>query len=254
MAIRREDASSELQNFQIGSSWVPETPSKPGSTNQQPIYTNWQETHRVNSVAVANAPRPRTITEDFLQEFDSWQAAISANSRKDTDLSFGGLLALPEARGNPAATENALTNHNFAASSNSSGCFRPQVEGDQFSISYGSHSQQDQGNLIVASGSSVPSCLFDLNLPPDLFDLNSPPEMIADLGMSGSSQFEHITPQKNNKAEYRLEESATMDLSVGKVPANKEKEDATGGVINLHKKEKSSTQLQENHKPDKGGF
>ncbi|KAL8526264.1 hypothetical protein ACS0TY_015476 [Phlomoides rotata] len=249
MAIRREDASSELQNFQIGSSWVPETPAKPGSTNQQPIYTNWQETHRVNSVAVANAPRPRTITEDFLQEFDSWQAAISANSRKDSsiydsNLSFGSLLALAEAGGNPAAIENALTNHNFAASSNSSGCFRPQVEGGHFSIRYGSHSQQDQGNLFVTSGSSVP-CLFDLN---------SPPKMIADLGMSGSSQFEPITPQKNNKAEYRLEESATKDLSVDEVPANKEKEDATGGVIDLHKKEKSSTQLQENHKPDKGGI
>lgn len=77
--------------------------------------------------------------------------------------------------------------------------------------------------------------------------------MIADLGMSASSQFEHITPQKNNKAEYRLEEPATKDLSVDELPANKGKENAIG-VIDLHEKEQSSTQLQENHKLDKGGI
>lgn len=180
MAIRREDASSELQNSQISSSWIPETPAKPGSTNQQPICTNWQETHRVNSVAEANVPEPRT-TEDFLQEFDSWQAGSAANSMKDsciydtfpindaTKLSFGSLLALAE-RGKQTAIENALANHNFVASSSPSYWFGPQIEGGQFSINYGNHSQQDQANLFVSNfvaskyticfGFLISSCIY----------------------------------------------------------------------------------------------
>lgn len=89
--------------------------------------------------------------------------------------------------------------------------------------------------------------------------------MITDAALSQSTslQFAPITPEKTGKPDY-MQESVTKDLSVDGKNAQEDGITTNGGMDLRDNKEKShliteqlcaatSTQLQENYKPDKGG-
>ncbi|EYU35128.1 hypothetical protein MIMGU_mgv1a000089mg [Erythranthe guttata] len=287
MAVRSEEESSELKDVQIGCSWIPTTPAKPNSTNQQPICGEWLENHlaRPNSTnlsesemlngeslqtqsqtsaACYNSPAHVSrdeavkshLSSDYLSEFDTWQASKSTSSHVYVDnaraydkfpvndmdkwpaMSFSNLLALADSAGNKGPAHNVPATSTYA----STPLFHPEIEDG-------------------SSAASRPS-----------FNLNSPPRSntnIAALSKSASSRFAPITPGKNSKAEHR-QDSNFIDLSVDELPAGKNSQEnkttMCGGMELRKKKEKShlvveqlceddntSTQLQENHKPDKEG-
>lgn len=98
-------------------------------------------------------------------------------------------------------------------------------------------------------------------------DLNAPPRTTitdAALRKSTPDQFEPITPEKVNRGQYQ-QEYAMKHSSIEEAPTGGKNEITRDGVMQQHeKKNKShlvddqlcevmSTQLQENHKPDKGG-
>lgn len=96
-------------------------------------------------------------------------------------------------------------------------------------------------------------------------DLNSPPKTItsADSRKTTQYQFEPITPDKTNGVGQH--ESATKNSSTDEAPTGEKSEITRNEITQLHEKkaqpplvndqlcEVTSTQLQENHKPDKGG-
>ncbi|KAI3471982.1 hypothetical protein Pfo_028670 [Paulownia fortunei] len=268
MAARREDTAPELKDFQIGSN-------------------NWETGEATNSMFAQKTYPISTLGKQVRLPTPMFMETIFTHttkfSIKDTDkwtnMSFGNLLALAHAVGNKSRgsrectyayrfgcykqhfcsqfspqiegsqIENALRHTDFVATSSTSApCFHPQIEGSQFTMSFGNSTLQDLSLL---------GAKFDAELQiPN-----------AVLSKSTSSQFEPITPEKTNKAEYR-QESAMKDLSIVEVPAGEDAQEnriTRDGVMELHeKKEKShlvidqlcaatSTQLQENYKPDKGG-
>ncbi|KAK6140001.1 hypothetical protein DH2020_026217 [Rehmannia glutinosa] len=247
--------------------------SPPDLANVSRVSSNWPAGDAANFY----------FSGDYLSDFDTWQAGQASNSHvyglrtsdklftkdadKCTNMSFASLLALAhEGR----QFENVRRHSDSVGTSCSSAPrFHPQIEGSQFTVSYGSSGLHDLDNLlgakydanVLTDGSSIPSRPF--------FDLNSLPRTITDAALSKktSFQFEPITPEKTNKAEY-VQESPMKDLSTNEVTTRKDAKEnkITGdGVTEDHeKREKShmiidqlcaatSTQLQENHKPDKGG-
>ncbi|KAL3825806.1 hypothetical protein ACJIZ3_021835 [Penstemon smallii] len=214
------------------------------------------------------------VYRDTLCNFDTWQTGKAADSNvygedfcindkftmNDAEsmpnMSFGNLLALAQT-GNPAETS-----------------FRHHFESSPTTINFG-NSSTDLDNLlgerfqselyrmpgIQNGGSSIPSRPF--------FDLNSPPKTItnAALGKSKPSQFEPITPEMANKVEHE-QQSTMQGLSRDDAATAKDaKENAmTGDNVKGHNENKeqsqqvndqlcatTSTQLQENHLPDKAG-
>nr|AVP26967.1 DEMETER-like DNA glycosylase [Salvia miltiorrhiza] len=207
-----------------------------------------------------------------------------------SNVTFGSLLEA--AMGKKAETENALTQNSFATSSSaSSSCFHPQVdhgfledpldrrrvstpyfhprvEGRQFTMSSGNASLQDQHAMLGANFDAegrISNTVIDRSSIPSrhLLDLNSPPRVITDAALRNTvCQFEPITPEKTNRGDQQ--ESAMKHSSIDEAHTG-EKNITRDGVMRLHEKEKSplvndqlsevtSTELQENHKPDKGGM
>ncbi|KAH6806081.1 HhH-GPD base excision DNA repair family protein [Perilla frutescens var. frutescens] len=170
--------------------------------------------------------------------------------------------------------EDPLERTGFAAdpSTISAPYFHPQIEGSQFTMSSGNSSLQDHRNMLGANfdaevGMPTNTVTDRSSIPARHFlDLNSPPKAITDatLRKSAPYQFEPITPEKTNRGEYQ-QEPAMKHSSIDAAPTGEKNEISRDGVMQLHeKKEKShlvsdqlsevtSTQLQENHKPDKGG-
>ncbi|PIN10260.1 Uracil-DNA glycosylase [Handroanthus impetiginosus] len=234
----------------------------------------------------ADEAKKSDVSGDNLYNFDTWHEVevvnpyvygedSSADNKfpKLSNMSFQNLLALAHAGGNRVAVDNALTHTDFVATSSTSvPCFHPQIGGCQHTMSFRNSPLQD---LVSSPGAKFDTELNMQNIRMDrssipsrpIFDLNSSPRTITDAASSKSiSSFEPITPEKTNKAEHR-QDSGTKELSID-VPAKKhtqENQITKDGVLELHEtKEKShlvtdqlcaatSTQLQENHKPDKGG-
>ncbi|CAA2959958.1 ROS1-like isoform X1 [Olea europaea subsp. europaea] len=80
MDDKQQGLISELKDFQMGCSWVPPTPAKPGLTTQQPICTEWQDNQafqanwlesrkfsQVNQIGQAEFDLTR-VSEGFMQE------------------------------------------------------------------------------------------------------------------------------------------------------------------------------------------
>ncbi|KAG8376666.1 hypothetical protein BUALT_Bualt09G0087500 [Buddleja alternifolia] len=311
MANRREDS----KNLQIGCSWIPTTPAKPGSAEEQlictnrqeklPIETNWVERQRyapVNHVTRANLSESGKFPTDFLIGGEAatshvrgdnlsgpytWQAGngssshvygedlniydklLSKDAEKWSNMSFGSLLALAHV-GNTGNVENVVTQTDFVGTSNTfAPRFDTQIEGNQFTMSFGNSLHDVDGFLGAEFGAglyNMPDTRMgnrsSLPYRPS-FDLNSAPRTITDAAMykNTSSHFEPITPEKTNKAEYR-QGSDIQDLRIDEVPAAKDAKEnkiSRNDVEGLHEKKEQSQiatdqlQLEENHKPDKGG-
>ncbi|KAH6825331.1 hypothetical protein C2S53_009935 [Perilla frutescens var. hirtella] len=170
--------------------------------------------------------------------------------------------------------EDPLARTGFAAdpSTISAPYFHSQVEGSQFEMSSGNSSLQDHRNMLGANFDA------EMGMPTNtatdrsstsarhFLDLNSPPKAITDATLRKSTpyQFEPITPEKTNRGEYQ-QKPAMKHSSIDEAPTGEKNEISRDEVMQLHeKKEKfhlvsdqlsevTSTQLQENHKPDKGG-
>ncbi|KAK6140085.1 hypothetical protein DH2020_026083 [Rehmannia glutinosa] len=261
MAASGEDSVPELKDFQIGCSWIPTTPAKPNSTAQQPICRNWQVNNpgQANWVETERYSPPNQVTQanlcesgrlpgdyvqktqcqtapacysppdlanvsrvssnwpagdaanfyfsgDYLSDFDTWQAGQASNSHV-YGLRTSDKLFTKDA--------DKCTNMSFAS------LLALAHEGSQFTVSYGSSGLHDLDNLLGAK--------YDANVLTD-----------AALSKKTSFQFEPITPEKTNKAEY-VQESPMKDLSTNEVTTRKDA------------KENKITGDGENHKPDKGG-
>ncbi|GFQ00096.1 protein ros1 [Phtheirospermum japonicum] len=218
-----------------------------------------------NSPADLNNVSRRTNSNNWLLEenlscFDTWQASQPANSRVYGDvlrtpdkftikeMSFQTLLALADARGNQAAIENELTD-----TSN----FYPPVGCSQFTMSYGNSRPQGPVNLLGTfdAGLDIASILPGVSSSTPArpsFDLNSLPRTTtatthAAFGRNTPFQFEPVTPQKPNKGE-----SPTGKIAGDGVMELRQRNEKSHLVID-QSSTATSTQLQESHKPDKGG-
>lgn len=111
--------------------------------------------------------------------------------------------------------------------------------------------------LFYPTDSSMPTMHF--------LDLNAPPGTIIDTALRKStSQFEPVTPEKINRGEYQ-QECSMKHSSIAEAPPGEKNEMTRHVEMMQHDQEKRShligdqlcevmsTQLQENHKPDKGG-
>ncbi|KAL0374941.1 UNVERIFIED_CONTAM: hypothetical protein Sradi_3409800 [Sesamum radiatum] len=250
-------------------------------------FDTWHEAEAGNSHVCGDDSR--TNDKLFVQDMDKWtnmsfgnllalahvvgnKAAVEkalTNTDSVATSSTSAPYFHPQTEG--CQLENALTHTDFVATSSTwTPCF-PQIESRQFTLSFGNSSLQDLDSLLGANfetelnipnvpkdGSSIPSRPF--------FDLNSPPRTVTDafLSKNTSSRFEPITPEKTTRAEHR-QESSIQDLSIDELPAGtnaQENKITRGEVMECNKKSQlvndqlcaaTSTQLQENHKPDKGG-
>ncbi|KAL2250730.1 UNVERIFIED_CONTAM: Protein ROS1A [Sesamum indicum] len=250
-------------------------------------FDTWREAEAANShVCVDDL---HTNDKLFVQDMDKWtnmsfgnllalahvvgnKAAVEkalTNTDSVATSSISAPYFHPQTEG--CQLENALTHTDFVATSSTWTPSFPQIESRQFTLSFGNSSLQDLDSLLGANfeaelnipnvpkdGSSIPSRQF--------FDLNSPPRTVRDafLSKNTSSHFEPITPEKTTRAEHR-QESSIQDLSIDELPAGKDAQEnkiTRDGVMEHNKKFQlvndqlcaaTSTQLQENHKPDKGG-
>ncbi|KAG8374157.1 hypothetical protein BUALT_Bualt11G0101600 [Buddleja alternifolia] len=265
-----EDFLQEAQSQRLSSSFGLQNPYNSSNSD----FNTWQRGESSDS----------HIHGDNLH---TWQACEAANSRvngedlsiynefsihdadKWTNMSFGSLLALAHGLGSTTIENVDVQSDFIATASTSLPNFRPQIEGSLSKKSTGSTfppyiesllgTKSNMGfnnapDILTADGSSIPLRPF--------FDLNTP---LTDASSSKSilSQFEPITPEKTNKKEYMR-----ADLSIDEVPAAKDKQENNieqDEVKELQEENKksqlvanqlnatTSTQLQENHKPDKGG-
>ncbi|CAN4117212.1 unnamed protein product [Withania somnifera] len=203
MAGREGRLIPQGDDFQVGTSWFPMTPAKPGLPPIHGYRKENQPAVQVNGVASQRISQGQDLSQvnqielrDFWQEpqaqragFDAWEAAAGTESQMydnnirmcnivatdDVDewnnASFGHLLALAHAAGSTAVTENANAETNFTLN----GSFNSLV------------SSQD------ADGSSICS-----GFP---FNLNSPTRMTDEVFSSNNPfQLKPITPaQIKNK-------------------------------------------------------
>ncbi|CAK9170746.1 unnamed protein product, partial [Ilex paraguariensis] len=289
MDVGRESSIPQIRHFQIEGSWIPATPVKKPSTEEpQPICTdrhenqpNWLEKQRFSLEnqqgqagwrrleRFSNGFSPETETREvaaccdstnfieFNGGLDYREAALDAKTRiygdnvnicnkffmnsvdQYNDLRFGDLLALADGK----ATAGIKVN---TTSSSLISNFNSQIEDNQFkagtanpilgneSLSGGSNFPlySDGANIKYHGGSvpSQPSC-----------HLNSPPRTAADAVMSRniSSQFAPITPDQAKRQKVEVDE------------LHQEKEQSQ--LLDDQLCAAVSTQLQDNHNPDKGG-
>ncbi|KAL0338577.1 UNVERIFIED_CONTAM: Transcriptional activator DEMETER [Sesamum angustifolium] len=269
-------------NWQAG-----EATNSHGCRDNLSTFDTWHEAEAANSHVCGDDLR--TNDKLFVQDMDKWtnmsfgnllalahvvgnKAAVEkalTNTDSVATSSTSAPYFHPQTEG--CQLENALTHTDFVATSSTrTPCF-PQIESRQFTLSFGNSSLQDLDSLLGANfeaelnipnvpkdGSSIPSRPF--------FDLNSPPRTVTDafLSKTTSSRFEPITPEKTTRAEHR-QESSIQGLSIDELPAGKDAQEnkiTRGGVMERNEKSQlvndqlcaaTSTQLQENHKPDKGG-
>ncbi|XP_075490248.1 DNA glycosylase/AP lyase ROS1-like isoform X3 [Primulina tabacum] len=240
-------------------------------------FTTWQASEatiarpRVDDVCGFNFCQPHNAVNSHFYEEDLCKySGISVKDAGKWTTPFGNLLA-------PAkiVADNAVSQNYFMATSLSAPYFDPQIEGKYFKMSAGNTSVGDLDNQheakVVAESNSMPDTLKDGTSSPSriLFDLNSSPIMIKDTSFINrkSGQFEPITPEKTNKAEY-MQKYVVLDSNIDELPVEKDSQEnkiSNDEVRQLRKKVKNSkldvdrlcattsTQLQENHKPDKGG-
>ncbi|CAI9778950.1 unnamed protein product [Fraxinus pennsylvanica] len=302
---------SDLKDFQMGCSWIPLTPAKPGLTRRQPICTEWQDNQAfqanwlesgkfspVNEIDQAEFDLTR-VSEGFLQEppssysaaccdstnvvnihggFDIQEASVAGFQANKDDLSFykfindedmrsnvsfGELLARAHAAGTTAA-ENACSETAYNATNSS---FVPnfctKIDGRQYTITSENSSLGNNSMPNISTGGCCTHSMpfFDLNLP-SIMTEESLREVV-------SSQFAPITPEKTTRVDDR-QQLGMPNLSVNEMLGIKDvqlKETSIKRVelegIHQNKEqsqlvvdqlcETMSTQLEENHKPDKGG-
>lgn len=150
--------------------------------------------------------------------------------------------------------------------------FHPQAESSQLTMSSGNSFLQDQHTMLRADFDAevvMPNTVSDRSSisARHFLDLNAPPRTtITDAALRKSTpyQFEPITPEKVNRGQYQ-QEYAMKHSSIEEAPTGGKNEITRDGVMQQHEKknkshlvddqlcEVTSTQLQENHKPDKGG-
>ncbi|KAL2487223.1 Protein ROS1 [Abeliophyllum distichum] len=194
-----------------------------------------------------------------------------------SSVSFGELLALADAAGATVASENATAQTAFNAKSSSfMPNFHTKIDGRQCTLTSENSSLV---NLDAFLGTNFPvECNNIQNIHNDgsyvrfrpFLDLNFP-SRTADATFSEvvSSQFAPITPEKTTRTDGR-QASATPNLSTGEVLGTEDVQQNEIAIKQvelegfLQKKEQSqlvvdqlcetmSAQLEENHKPDKGG-
>ncbi|XP_073317161.1 DNA glycosylase/AP lyase ROS1-like isoform X2 [Primulina huaijiensis] len=241
-------------------------------------FTTWQASEAtisrpcVDDVCGFNFCQPHNAVNSHFYEEDLCKyRGISVKDAGKWTTPFGNLLA-------PAkiVADNAVSQNYFMATrSLSAPFFDPQIEGKYFKMRAGNTSVGDLDNLLgaefVAESNSMPDTLKDGTSSPSriLFDLNSSPIIIKDTSFinSKSGQFEPITPEKTNKVEC-MQKYVVLDSNIDEEPVEKDSQEnkiSSDEVRQLRKKVKNSkldvdrfcvttsTQLQENHKPDKGG-
>ncbi|CAA3014678.1 ROS1-like isoform X1 [Olea europaea subsp. europaea] len=312
---KQQGLISELKDFQMGCSWAPPTPVKPGLTRPQPICTEWQDNQAfqanrlqsqkfslVNRIGQAEFD-PTRVSEAFLREalthiaaycdstnavsvrgdFDIPGASVDKFQVNRNDLctykfisdedmrsnvSFRKLLARAHATGTTAA-ENASLQTAFNTTKNSFvPIFHTKIDGRQYTITSENNSlvnsAVESNNIpnITTGGSCVNSMpFFDLNLPSITEDATS--IEVA------SSQFALITPEKTIREDDRqqlsmpnlsineklgIKDVQHKETSIKRVELegfhqNKEQPQLVADLLY----ETMSTQLEENHKPDKEG-
>ncbi|KAL3628366.1 hypothetical protein CASFOL_027412 [Castilleja foliolosa] len=330
MAARGEGAPPELEDVQIGCSWIPATPVKPVTTAQQPICENRQindpsqnwvesglhipfnpvtqtyscerrksqspgdynstttqhlicEKWLINNLSQSNRVEPAPLNpvtqapgdyvqtapacyyspanlnnvsgrvdsnnwllEENLSSFDTWQTSQPVNSHvygdvlrtpinedKLNNMSFQNLFALADAGGSKSVLENELTDtSNFRPFTMSYGNSRPHFDAEDIaSVLSG----------VISSAPTRPS-----------FDLNSLPRTTTTTAQAAFSknmpfQLEPVTPQKPSEGESpkgTIVEDGVMELCQRKEKTHLMVDQASTAT---------SSQLQESHKPDKGG-
>ncbi|KAL3642660.1 hypothetical protein CASFOL_013475 [Castilleja foliolosa] len=224
-------------------------------------YNSPADLNNVSSRANSN----NWLLEENLSSFDTWQASQPARvygdvlrthdkfPMKDVDelanMPFQTLLALADAGGDQATIANELRD---------TSSLRPSTRCSQFTMSYGNLGPQGPVNMFGAfdAGLDTASVLSGVSsstpAKPSL-DLNSLPKTTtttthAAFSRNISFQLEPVTPQKpNNKGESPT--GKIIDDGVMELRQRKEK---THLIID-QSSAATSTQLQESHKPDKGG-
>ncbi|XP_073157361.1 DNA glycosylase/AP lyase ROS1 isoform X2 [Henckelia pumila] len=207
-------------------------------------FTTWQAGEAtisgpcVDDVCGFKFCQPHNAVNSHFYEVDL-HSGISVKDAAKWNTPFDYLLA-PTNVADTSMADNAVSHNDFMATrSLSASNSYPHIE----------------------DGTSSPSRI--------LFDLNSSPMTIKDTSFinSKSGQFEPITPEKTNKGEY-MQESVVLDSNTDEVPVEKDSQEnkiSRDEVRQLRKRVKNSkldvdwfydttsTQLQENHKPDKEG-
>ncbi|KAG6433949.1 hypothetical protein SASPL_105568 [Salvia splendens] len=200
--------------------------------------------------------------------FGSLMKVIGENTEKGNAFKQSNFVTSSSAFFNPQF-DHSLLEEPLDRSGVSTSSFHPGVEGRQFTMSSGSTSMQDQHTMLGANFDAewrIVNTVTDSHSIPsrNLLDLNSPPRMITDAAMRKSTlcQFAPITPEKANRDGQQ--ESAIKHPTIDEAPMG-ENDIIREGVMRLHEKgmsplvndqlsEVTSTELQENHKPDKGGM
>lgn len=138
MSVRREDAASEPDELQTGSSWIPATPGKPVCTNwgeeNQTVQANWIEKERLASTNQF-AQADLSVEGNFLQQsqrapacwastspddgsrVNNWNSGIPTNSNvyKENLISFDNWIA-GEAANSDVTGKDRSTYSNFSIS------------------------------------------------------------------------------------------------------------------------------------------
>ncbi|CAK9168072.1 unnamed protein product [Ilex paraguariensis] len=258
---------------------------QPSWVESEGISTGFSPETRTRGVAVA-ACCGSTNFGELNRGFDNWEAALPAESQlygdndsvcnkfsmdamdRFNEMRFGDLLALAEAASATATSGNLNASANVnAANSSLISVVNSQIDDNRNEdILCGSNFQ-----IYSDCAADIPHDRCSIPYQPS-FDLNSPPRTTTDafFSRSISSQFAPITPDHAKRSDNRMvsdipnstaneRTSQAKDKRVNEIASNvvevnelhqeTEKsqllEDQSGAAI--------STQLQENHNPDKGG-
>ncbi|XP_073276881.1 uncharacterized protein [Primulina huaijiensis] len=259
----RGNMAPELKDVQ-NSSWIPTTPAKPDSTTQQPICSDGKEKDIVD--ASQSYPEPYS---GFKQDNGTnWleTGRLLNNLPQETQC-----LAIPTCYNFTNAANRLVSNTSQANQHTNSQVHEEDLcINDKFTINNDKWNNLSFGNLLaVAHAHSLPGAKSNLelnSLPQTLTGEKSIPTMTvcnfhspiktstnSTTVKSVLSPFEPLTPEKLGKAgcesamsyfskgEMHIEEDATVD----KILSDKVKESQSCAT--------NSTQLPENHKPDKEG-
>ncbi|XP_073134408.1 transcriptional activator DEMETER [Henckelia pumila] len=229
----------------------------PQETQCLAIPTCYNSTNSVNVRWVSNTLQANQHTNSQVHGEDLCiNDKFTINNNIWNNLSFGNLLAVAHAGATPAAVENVVTVTDSAAiSCGLATSFHPQIN-----LSFGNLSgakynvELDSLQQTLTGENSIPSMTMCNFHSPTRTNTNS--TMVK----SVLSLFEPLTPEKLGKAGC---ESAMSYLSKGEMHVeedarvNKILSDKAKELVAENKQSQScatnSTQLQENHKPDKEG-
>ncbi|XP_057512909.1 transcriptional activator DEMETER-like isoform X2 [Actinidia eriantha] len=251
--FQTESSIPQVKEFQIHSPWLPITPEKPILPRPpRPICAGKQENQQNHGNLFPEETQVHGMewccdssnSIDMNRSFQNWDAAL------DSRVPFGSLMALADAAATSSHSGNAMT---WQGNSNPPNSPFPSIYNTQF-----------ESNLWNNSSCAPNTPLYGNSIPSQpVYDLNSLPRSLTDAFLSGDffSQFAPITPDQSKKAENKLaneipnsssdkqeNEVVTARVEVNELHSDKEQQqlpkDLSSAAV--------STQLDENHNPDKG--